>query len=171
MLFFTWMEKLILPNSSFAEIAASLKEGKSVTLSVLGNSMSPFIRSGDVIVLSPFGGEPLLRWTAVFYCWKGHYMIHRIIGKESDCYKTMGDGNLWLQEEVGINEILGVLTKVYHSNGKCTDCLSLKWRYKGRGWHYIRFLHRLLCIIKNRFFYGCFLMLYHTLHKLLKRKI
>jgi len=144
------MDKLILPNSYFARIAVSLKEGKDVKLSVLGNSMSPFLKSGDVIVLSPFSGEPLCRWTAVFYCWKGLYMIHRIVGKESGCYQMRGDGNLWLQEEVGEHEILGVLVKAYRSNGKCTDCLSRKWRYSGAIWHYVRSFHRSLWRIKNR---------------------
>ncbi len=143
------MEKLILPNSYFAEIAVSLKEGKNVKMSVLGNSMFPFLKSGDVIVLRPFCGERLCRWTAVFYCWKGLYMIHRIVGKESDCYRMRGDGNLWLQEEVRENEIVGVLVKAYHSNGKCIDCLSKRWKYSAAIWHYGRFLQRFLWRIKR----------------------
>ncbi len=143
------MEKLILFNSYFVEIAASLKNGKAVMISVLGDSMLPFLKSGDVIELTPYIGDKLPRWSVIFYCYNGHYIIHRIIGRKMASYTAMGDGNLWMREKIGEHDVFGVLTKVYHSNGKCSDCLSVMWRGKGALWHLIRLLHQLICVVKS----------------------
>lgn len=139
------MEKVILSNSYFADIANILKQGESVKLLVGGNSMYPFIHGNiDLVELIPYCGEDLPRWTIIFYCYNGHYMIHRIVGKSTTDYIMMGDGNIRAKEKAGPDNIFGILYRVYYPNGNVLDCSSSDWLMKGAIWYHLRLFRRIL---------------------------
>ncbi len=138
------MRTISLPNSFFAETAEQLRQGKEVTITVNGESMYPFIHSGDTITLIPYKGEDLPLYTAVFYQWQGNYMTHRLIRKAKGIYHMLGDGNIYREESLPSTEILGILTTCTRPNGKTINCRSERWLSNGKLWHKLRRVRRVL---------------------------
>lgn len=138
------MRTITLPNSFFSETAEQLKHGKTVRISVIGESMYPFLHSGDTITLEPYRGEDLPLFTGVFYEWQGHYMTHRLIKKEGNVWHMLGDGNIYRIESVAKSNILGVLTNCTRPNGKVIDCTTEEWRNRGKLWTKLRRVRRVL---------------------------
>lgn len=141
---------LVLPNIFFEEVALQLREGNAVTVSVQGDSMFPFLRSGDTIQLRPYRGEELPLYCAVFYKWEGHFMTHRIVRQEADRFVMLGDGNIYRFESVPREEILGVLVSRQRTDGKVVDCLSSRWLRNGHVWHRLRFVRKILLFLLKR---------------------
>ena len=90
------MPQLIsLPNEVLlAEVSQLIREGYSVTLTVRGFSMRPFLEDRrDKAVLAPYDtlrlGDVILAEIT-----PGHYVLHRIVGLDGDTITLMGDGNL-----------------------------------------------------------------------------
>lgn len=85
---------------------------------VHGNSMSPYIKDGDIITISPYCGEKLKCGDIIlYYKFSSHLTIHRICNisideNEKTIYYTKGDNNdkmdLYIVTE---NEIIGKLIK------------------------------------------------------------
>lgn len=147
------MKQIIVQNAFLAEAANLLEQGKSVRIRIGGESMFPFIRGGeDEVEIVPYNsGHPLPLWSCVFYQWKGHYMIHRFIGRNEEKFRMMGDGNLLQVEEVAANDIKGILKVIYHHNGTCQDCLEGRWLRKGQYWYKLRKFRRMLIFIIRTF--------------------
>lgn len=138
-------KKTRVPNAYFEQVAAMLQEGKHVRLKVLGDSMFPIIRGGkDEIELVPRNEVKKLKlFTALFYQWQGQYMIHRYIRKEGNELILLGDGNVYREERVQEEDILGVLKTIYRKE-KEIDCLSENWLRQGKRWYRLRPLRRYL---------------------------
>lgn len=147
------MKKITFQNSFLAETAALLKEGQSVRIRINGESMFPFIRGGqDVVEIIPYkSGEPIDRWSCVFYEWNGHYMIHRYIGCQKGKYQMMGDGNLIQIEEVEANKISGLLKAIHHPDGSTQDCSDPRWIRKAEYWYRLRKVRRFLIPLIRKF--------------------
>ena len=143
---------LVLPNIFFEEVANQLREGNDVTVSVQGDSMYPFLHSGDTIRLRPYQeGEELPLFCAVFYKWEGHYMTHRVVRKDATSYTMLGDGNVYRFETLPAKDILGVLVSCCRPDGCSIDCLSSHWLRRGRFWYWRRPLRRYLLWIMKKF--------------------
>lgn len=138
------MCSITLPNSFFTVAASCLREGAKVHLTVLGESMYPFIHSGDSIVLLPYHGEDLPLYTAVFFQWEGSYMIHRIIKKESSMWHMQGDGNIYRVESLPPAEIIGVLVQYERPDGRAIDSTSDRWIRQGKLWYKLRPIRKYL---------------------------
>ena len=143
------MGTLVVPNSYFAQVAEKLRNGVSVRIGVLGDSMYPLIHGGkDQILLVPYNKEEELPlWCAVFYQFEGRYMVHRYIRREGDVLVMLGDGNLRREEKVPATEVVGVLKTLYRTNGKEVDCLSQDWLKKGELWYRLLPIRRYLLYI------------------------
>lgn len=141
---------IILPNIFFEEVANQLGEGNRVTVAVQGNSMFPFLHSGDTIQLRPCREEMLPPYCAVFYRWKGHYMTHRLVEQKDGQCRMLGDGNIYQYEQVPREEILGLLVSCTRPDGKQIDCLSRRWRFLGHLWVILRPIRRYLLWILKR---------------------
>ena len=146
------MRKLVIGNEFLAEAAEALRQGKAVKVRIDGESMYPFIRGGkDLVELVPCDAESELpAWCCPFYCWEGHYMVHRYIGREgADCL-MLGDGNLARVERVRRSEVIGLLRYIYRPDGSVQDCLDAQWLRKGALWYKLRPVRRfLLALIKR----------------------
>ena len=140
------MKKITMSNAFLAEVGKMLGEGQTVRVKIDGQSMYPFIHGGkDEVEIVPYhAGSSIEPWCCVFYFWKGHYMIHRCIGKNGNLYRMMGDGNLLQVEEVEEKDIKGILKIIYHPDGTSQDCSDKKWLRKGECWYRVRVFRRFL---------------------------
>lgn len=140
------MRKVTLPNEFLGEAAEALKKGERVRIFITGQSMYPFIRSGkdtvEIVPCPPEGELPEL--CCPFYCWEGHYMIHRYIGRRGDDYLMLGDGNLARIERVKRSEIIGLLHCIRHADGTVQDCNDPRWLRRARWWVRLRPIRRWL---------------------------
>ncbi len=118
-------------KTTFEEILA--RDGRLVYTSV-GNSMQPFIRSGqDLLVIEKPAGR-LKKYDAPLYRRdSGQYVLHRILKVRENDYVICGD-NRW-QRETGITDrhILGVLTGIVR-NGRLISVQDPAYRRRVRLW-------------------------------------
>lgn len=138
------MRTITLPNSFFDEAASQLKQGQTVRMNVLGESMYPFLHNGDCITLIPYKGEDLPLYTGVFYKWNDRYMTHRLVKKDESTWHMLGDGNIYRIESLPQSEIIGVLTQCERPDGTIIDCTSKQWFRNGKLWYKARLLRRFL---------------------------
>ena len=111
------------------EIRGMVSEGMSVTITVKGNSMNPFIVDGrDQITLGPFEESELRRgYVALVRDVRGEYLVHRIIGREGDIVILLGDGNLRATEKALISEVIAVVRSI-ERKGRSISTESFVWR-------------------------------------------
>lgn len=100
-------------------LRAVLDKGKPFRFRARGSSMSPFVKDGDVITVSPLSGAPprLGEVVAYVFAGTGKLAVHRVIGRSADCYRIWGDNALEKQEPVPGSNVLGRVTQV-ERNGK-----------------------------------------------------
>ena len=111
------------------EIRGMVSEGLSVTISVKGNSMNPFIVDGrDQITLGPFKEGELRRGcVALVRDVRGEYLVHRIIGREGDTVILLGDGNLCMTEKALVSEVIAIVRSI-ERKGRNISTDSFIWR-------------------------------------------
>ena len=111
------------------EIRGMVSEGLSVTISVKGNSMNPFIVDRrDQITLGPFDESELRRGcVALVRDVRGEYLVHRIIGREGDTVILLGDGNLRATEKALVSEVIAVVRSI-ERKGRSISTESFVWR-------------------------------------------
>lgn len=95
-------------------LRAVLEKGVPFRFRANGFSMSPFIRDGDVVTVSPlFDATPHLGDViAVIQPGTGRLIIHRVVGGKGSSYITKGDNIVKEDGLVSIENILGFVTKV-----------------------------------------------------------
>ena len=87
--------------------------GKSMPLTICGNSMSPLLNSGDQIAVKPQKAYQVGDVVAFFY---DHVLlVHRIVQMQNDSIVCKGDNSFRL-EHIAIEDIVG---KAVARNGKC----------------------------------------------------
>lgn len=147
----------ILPNELIVkELAKNIREGHSVSFTIRGNSMNPFLKDGrDQVTLSPFRKDDL-RSGAVILAreMRGRYLLHRIITREGDKITMSGDGNTGLVEETSIDNVVGVLTKVFRK-GVCYQCDGIVWKSYSVCWMRLTPLRRVLLRVIRRISLHC----------------
>lgn len=125
-----------LPNHFFFEITEQiLQEGKEVKIRLVGNSMYPFLYGErDILTLSPISDHMIKPGEIVLFKYHQVYLLHRIIRRQQNEVMLCGDRNSHLYEVVNLEQIIGILTRVKHPDGKVIDCSSISWRFKGKLW-------------------------------------
>ncbi len=100
-------------------LLAVLDKGASFRFKVRGFSMHPFIRDGDVITVSPWGGAQPRQGDVVAFCQPdtGKLMVHRILTKNNNGFLLRGDNCPETDGLISSVGILGRLTKV-ERNGR-----------------------------------------------------
>lgn len=114
----------------FGTVRDLLLEGKSVKISVKGQSMLPFFRSGSTILLRPLRDGDLRRLNVVLADIGGHFAVHRIIRVEPNRITLLGDGNIAGVEIVVPEAIYGIVE------------ISALHRFFARLWLWMRPLRR-----------------------------
>lgn len=100
--------RIALEHGDFGRIAEQvLASGSRITFCAGGQSMAPFIRSGDSVTVAPAGdslriGDVILSRTA-----GETLLLHRIVEKREDGVLTMGDATQGPDGFVAYSRILG----------------------------------------------------------------
>lgn len=93
----------------FSIVRDSLLAGEVVRVSVNGQSMLPFFRSGSTITLRPVREGDIRKYSVVMADAGHAFVVHRIIKVEKECVTLLGDGNYISTERVAHNKIYGVV--------------------------------------------------------------
>lgn len=112
--------ELSLSGSTLVQLVrAVLGKGAPVRFRAKGFSMSPFIRNGDVVTLSPVQGIfPRVGDVIAFVVRETDKLcVHRVVGKKGEFYVTKGDNSNEPDESVLDENILGFVTRV-ERNGR-----------------------------------------------------
>ena len=135
------------------EIRTLISEGKSVTLTVKGNSMNPFIvHMRDRMTLGPWKDEDIRKGTvALVRDIRGNYLIHRIIRKDENTVTLLGDGNVGFTETATIDNIIGIMHSVERKN-KIWTSNSMIWRLYSWVWMTLTPLRRYPLAIWRKLF-------------------
>lgn len=122
----------------FAVVRDSLLEGESVAVSVRGESMLPFFRSGSTITLRPVCEEDIRKYSVVMADAGDSFVVHRIIEVGEEYVTLLGDGNYKGTERVARDKIYGVV-----------DC-SKTHRFFAKIWLWMRPVRRFPLAIFRR---------------------
>lgn len=144
--------RIITNELYFEEVQRLLDQGKEVCIRIKGNSMLPFIKSGDRVLLVAYRNTPLLMGSNVLAKHEGKFIFHRYVGKKNGNIVLAGDGNLVLCEYIASSHILAIATKHYAGDNKIGTDINNTWtRLKGMIWYRIRILRRIITSLKRRF--------------------
>lgn len=136
----------------FAEVQRLLDEGKEVCIRIKGNSMRPFIKDGDRILLQPYRGTPLLIGANILAKHEENFVFHRYVGQKNGSIALAGDGNLVLHEYLQPSQILAIATKHYPDDSDQAKNINSSWhRRKGMLWYRLRLVRRICIGLKRRF--------------------
>ena len=112
-----------------------LSEGKKVSVTVTGNSMSPFlIPARDRILIAPPDGNWKKGDMAFFIRTNGQYLMHRIcrVDKNGNCF-FVGDAQQYIEGPVTPAQIFGKITSVQRK-GKWIGPDDFWWRFFEKIW-------------------------------------
>ncbi len=135
----------------FTEVSRKFREGcKSVTFTVYGVSMHPFLGSGrDKVVLVP-PMPPQVGQVVLAEIAPATYALHRIIKIEGEKITMRGDGNyLSSTEEFTADKIVGT-AEAFIRKGKHVSTNSRTWRWYSAVWEAAKPLRRLLLAFYRR---------------------
>jgi len=108
-------DELLLSNAALLEfLQASLKKGLPFRVQVKGFSMSPFIKNGDVVTVSPLKNS-LPRFgdiVAFIHPVTKKLIIHREVARKGNFYLITGDNTKKLDSFVPRENILGCITRL-----------------------------------------------------------
>lgn len=90
-----------------------LDEGLAVELRVTGASMSPFIRGGDLLTLTPKGRRTVRPGDVVAFLADGQSLvIHRVVAAEGETVRTRGDALGRGDRPLAAAEVLAIVAGV-----------------------------------------------------------
>lgn len=142
---------LTLPNELLIPtIAEEVREGKTVTLRLFGNSMLPFLHDGRdkgllVAPRPPQIGEPVLAKIE-----GSRYVLHRVVAIDGEHLTLLGDGNL-APEYCLVSDIQASVEGFYRKGSTKLDRIDgRKWRIYSAIWMRLRPIRRYLLAIYRR---------------------
>lgn len=117
------------------EIRTLISEGRTVSLTVKGNSMNPFlVNMRDQMTLGPWKDEDIRKGcVALVKDTKGNYLIHRIIRRDKETVTLIGDGNVGLYETAQMNNIIGIMYSITRK-GKVWNADDRIWKLYSWFW-------------------------------------
>ncbi len=93
----------------FSVVRDLLLEGSPVRVSVKGQSMLPFFRSGSTVSLRPIREEDFRKYNVVLADTGRNFVIHRIIALDGDMVTLLGDGNIYGTESMTRDKVYGII--------------------------------------------------------------
>ena len=117
------------------EIRKLISEGRTVSLTVKGNSMNPFLVSlRDQMTLGPWKDVDIRKGcVALVKDIRGNYLIHRIISRDGNTVTLIGDGNVGLYEKAVTDEIIGIMYSITRK-GKVWKADDRMWKLYSWFW-------------------------------------
>lgn len=100
-------KRCISPEELIPELLAAMEQGQVVSLTISGNSMTPFLVSGRDTVFLGRVELPLKTGDMVLYQRRtGKYVLHRICGRRRGTYRLVGDAQTAVEEGICREQIL-----------------------------------------------------------------
>ena len=140
------------------EIARLLDEGHSVTLTLRGISMRPFLEDGRDKAILTKPNKPVRVGDVVLAAVSPRrYALHRIVKIEGSLVTMRGDGNL-ATEQFDASKVLGIAHSFYRKGRKRPDYTTgWKWRVYSAVWtallpmrRYLLFAYRITLKLKHK---------------------
>lgn len=133
------------------EVQRLIAAGHTVTLTVKGVSMSPFmVHMRDQAELGPFDPTALKPGDVVLAkVSTGSFVLHRLVDRRDDKLKLWGDGNLKGREYCTVDDVMGLMTAVIRK-GKRYDVNGFVWRSYSVFWRVFSPFRRILLGIWRR---------------------
>ncbi len=130
------MEPRIVDIDAYMPVLRELlAQGQSVSLTVTGESMSPFLRHGrDQIRLAAVTAPPQRGDMVFFRRRNGQYIMHRVLRRMPDGnYAIIGDGQQQVEFPIAPEQIFAVVTQVCRK-GVWLGPESFWWRFFAGPW-------------------------------------
>ena len=128
-------EKIVDVHQYMPVLREILAQGREVSLTITGNSMSPFLVHGrDVILISPPDGRWKKGDMAFYQRTGGQYVMHRIcrLDKEGNCF-FVGDAQMVVEGPIAPSQIFGKITSVKRK-GKWIGPGNFWWEFFEHVW-------------------------------------
>lgn len=122
-LFVTQAGEASFSNTAFLTLLEGiLLKGKPCRFQAKGGSMSPFLKDGDVITVSPWSNTSphLGDLVAALHPVTGQLIAHRLTGKRGDLFQVQGDNLPQADGLIPKRQVLGRITKV-ERNGRAVN--------------------------------------------------
>lgn len=156
---------MIVGNDAFfGTVISLLREGKTVTIPVKGDSMLPFIEGGvDSVVLEGIEegsaeGESRRRAKVgdiVLFRADGRFVVHRILSLDkTGVAEIQGDGILKAKDRCSSDGIFGRVVTILKGGKRPIDVDSRAYRIRVRLWLALRPIRRILLGLWKRAFLG-----------------
>lgn len=128
--------KLTLSNKIFfAEVERLLADGESVTITIRGNSMRPWLRDGKhKVVLRHCSGQDLQVGDIALFRYHEAHVLHRVVEIAGNQITFAGDGNIGQREQVAFDKVIASAESIILPNGRVVACSSREWRIKSKIW-------------------------------------
>ena len=128
-----------VPTDATLEISRKIRSQGSVCLRVLGGSMTPWIRSGDLAFIKRYDIERVSPGDVILFERDGRFFVHRMIGRAQSIRSgetlarliTKGDALDGLDAPVSPEEFLGRATRI-HRGHRHIDLESFNRVFLGR---------------------------------------
>lgn len=127
-----------------SECAEMLENGQEVVLTARGESMYPFVRDGDKVLLKSMEvhtGDIVLGIDE-----EDRFVMHRVMRTDDKGYVLMGDANLRKKERSTSSGIKGIVISIMH-NGKTRLCSSRRERMLSGIWRALLPVRRFLLLV------------------------
>jgi Peptidase S24-like len=108
------MKEVKLSKADLGDLACGvLSKNASFRFQVKGTSMTPFIKDGDVVVLSkPYSGVIHLGMPVAIVCPPDRFFIHRVVARKRGLYLIKGDNISQADGSFAHSDIIGMVTKI-----------------------------------------------------------
>ena len=140
--------KIYSNASYFAEVVRLLAAQKKVKITVKGQSMEPFLKTGDVVALKPYDKTTIQIGEIVLGKYDGRFMLHRVQEIKDWGIRMMGDGNNSRIEDVPHEEVYGVVFEAYRGDKNLGICSSKSLLF-AKFWYKAKFIRRIFFKFKR----------------------
>ena len=153
-LFIKKADELSLSGPALIELLrAVLDKGKPFRFRAKGLSMTPFVKDGDVITVSPFSGaSPRMGDVVAFvHPATGKLVVHRMVGKSGDSFLIKGDNVDHEGDRVPEKNVLGRVVVIERDGQRVRLGLGVErfviaflkqrgllWKVGYRFWRFVR---------------------------------
>lgn len=119
----------------FAEVEQLISQGESVTITIKGNSMRPWLQnSKHKVIVKPLANSILQCGDIALFRYKGKHILHRVVKIENDKITFSGDGNIGIKEQASKDDVIALVESIITPSGRVIECNSNEWKTKSKLW-------------------------------------
>lgn len=119
----------------FAEVEQLISQGESVTITIKGNSMRPWLQnSKHKVIVKPLADSILQCGDIALFRYKGKHILHRVVKIENGKITFSGDGNIGIKEQASKDDVIALVESIITPSGRVIECNSNEWKTKSKLW-------------------------------------